>query len=144
MINIGDIVYIHDDGQVYSTYDEFISHYCPSQLNNWIDGTTPFNSEETLYTVIAIGEHLRFKDCIIHVIKRIHDGRVFLISESGLTIAFKNDVKPQFEIIKKYFEIKNDCKECIYSKKCIEYKNISGDSICGASSLLSSFILLDE
>lgn len=87
--HVGDVVEVIDNGETFSRYEDFVMNFCPDEIDNFKNGSSPYNG--SIGKIIFVyDEELKVKSfpictglkaCIIKI-----QGRVFLMDSRGLKL----------------------------------------------------------
>jgi hypothetical protein len=83
-----DLVKVIDLGYVYPSYTDWVKHFQPAELENYVEFSDP--DPDKTYRVIFTAAHLLTKEEILHLIKDRNTGQVFVIAQDGITSVFES------------------------------------------------------
>ncbi|MGN0005326.1 MAG: hypothetical protein ACI37Z_05090 [Candidatus Gastranaerophilaceae bacterium] len=108
-MEIGDRVIVTDDGEIYSTYRDWIEHFASKYLTYWEYARDfPVNCKNMQFTIVAKHSHEETSDIVCLI--QAPDEKVYLVSELGIKKV--NDIN-----ISDFVSIVD--KQCVYT----EYEN---------------------
>lgn len=83
-LKIGDKIAVTDNGQSFTTYNEFFENNCCDLLSDYAYNETPPNG--TVAEIIFVGKHQSYRDYDMYVIKTEVGGKIYLISREGIAL----------------------------------------------------------
>jgi hypothetical protein len=78
-----DLVKVVELGLVYPAYTDWVKHFQPAELENYVEFSDP--DPDKTYRVIFTAAHLMAKEEILHLIKDLSTGQVYVIQQDGIT-----------------------------------------------------------
>jgi hypothetical protein len=85
-----DLVKVIDLGYVYPSYTDWVKHFQPAELENYVSFDDP--DRDVIYSVIFTAAHLLTKEEMLHLIKDTNTGQVYLVAKDGIESVFYDGV----------------------------------------------------